>query len=315
MDIRFGRLPALRSIAVILTLALATASFAQGVRVPGTKVTLSPPEGFSPAQQYPGFERPEAQASIMVTELPVPAPAMIRSMTAPALASRNMSLISAQDIVVSQNPARLLHVRQKTTAADVLKWMLIAGDAKFTIMIVGTFGTASPEIGEAIRRSVLTASWGATAGGPFEGLTFRITPTGRFKLANRVSNMLMFTESGTPGSPGSTEALFLAGHSIGRGTVTDLRVFAEARAKQTTLIKGLKNVSGQDIQVAGLNAYELQADASDARYGRGMRLYQVIAPDATGYYILQGLCRADRAADLMPEFKALTASFRIVPSQ
>jgi hypothetical protein len=44
-----------------------------------------------------------------------------------------------------------------------------------------------------------------------------------------------------------------------------------------------------------------------------MRIYQVIVPDDTGYFIAQGLVRADRAADLMPEFRALTMSFRLTP--
>ena len=46
-----------------------------------------------------------------------------------------------------------------------------------------------------------------------------------------------------------------------------------------------------------------------------MRLYQVIIPDETGYFILQGLSRADRANDIFPEFRALTASFRMVASR
>jgi len=89
-------------------------SFAQTVRIPGTNVTLAPPEGFSIAQQYPGFERADVQASIMVTELPVAAADMIRSMTKPAHTSRGMVLISARDAIIKSNPARLLHVRQKT---------------------------------------------------------------------------------------------------------------------------------------------------------------------------------------------------------
>jgi hypothetical protein len=41
-----------------------------------------------------------------------------------------------------------------------------------------------------------------------------------------------------------------------------------------------------------------------------MRLYQVVIPDETGYFILQGISRADRAAEMVPEFRKLTASFR-----
>jgi hypothetical protein len=304
-----------------LTLAAVAAGFAvssaaQPVRVPGTKVTLAPPDGFSVARQYPGFERAEDRASIMVTELPVSAAAMARSMTAPALATKGMTLISASDPVIAGKPARLLHVRQQSPAGEVLKWILVAGDPKTTFMIVGTFtGGGPPGIGESIRLSLLTTSWGgaAAAPSPFEGLPFRMTPTATLKLARRVSNMLMFTESGTPGTPGATEALYIAGHSIGQGHIGDLRAFSETRARQTTAARGVTNFSGRTLLLEGLDAYELEADASDARSGRAMRLYQVIIPDQTGYFILQGFIRADRAAEIVPEFKALTARFRLHP--
>ena len=64
------------------------------------------------------------------------------------------------------------------------------------------------------------------------------------------------------------------------------------------------------LQVDYLDAFELEADAIDARSGAAMRLYQVIIPDETGYFIVQGLSRADRALELLPEFRAITASFR-----
>jgi hypothetical protein len=294
--------------------ALPHASFAQTVRIPGTSVTLAPPEGFSLAQQYPGFEREDLQASIMVTQLPVAAADMIRSMTKPALASKGMVLVSARDATIKGNPARVFHVRQNSPTAEVLKWMLVAGDTKTTVMVVGTFpANASPEVGDAIQRSLLSASWGSTATpGPFEGLSFQVTPTNQLKLAQRVSNMLMFTESGTTGSPGSTEALYIAGHSLGKGQIGDVRTFSESRAKQTTLMTNFTNFTGRPIQVAGLHAFELEGDGTDPRSGQAMRLYQVIIPDETGYFILQGLCRVDRAKQIFPEFRALTASFQIV---
>jgi hypothetical protein len=275
-------------------------SFAQAVRVPGTNVTLAPPEGFSLAKQYPGFERPEVQASIMVTELPGAAADMIHGMTKPTLAGKGVMLISASDAVINHKPARLLHVRQKTTRGEVLKWILITGDAEKTIMIVGTFTeSVSVGIGDSIKQSLLTTSWGSSISSiSSEGLPFRVTPTARLKLARRVSNMLMFTESGTIGAPGSTEALYIAGHSVGHGQIGDLRGFSESRATQTTLTTGVTNFMGHLIQADGLDAYELEADAADARSGSAMRLYQVIVPDETGYFILQGLSGADRSGEI-----------------
>jgi hypothetical protein len=76
------------------------------------------------------------------------------------------------------------------------------------------------------------------------------------------------------------------------------------------LTKEVGNFTGRMVQVDRLDAYELEADATDARSGAPMRLYQVIIPDETGYFIAQGLSRADRAGQLFSEFKAVTASFR-----
>jgi hypothetical protein len=288
----------------------AVPAFAQAVRVPGTKVSLTPPAGFSPASQYPGFEREADQASVMVTELPGAAADMIRAMTAQALAGRGMIVLATQDEVINGRPARLLKIRQKTASADVLKWMLIAGDRTMTIMIVGTFPAGSePSIDTAIQHSLLSTSWGAAAPNAFEGLSFRVTPTPRLKLARRVSNMLMLTESGTIGAPGSSEALYVVGHSIGRGDLGDLKSFSEARARQTTSAKDVGNFAGRLLQVDHLAAYELEADAIDVRSGAAIRLYQVIIPDETGYFIASGLSRAHRAGELMAEFRAVTASF------
>jgi hypothetical protein len=304
------------SIVTAFVHCLAVPAFAQAVRVPGTKVSLSPPAGFTPAQQYPGFEQEAGQASIMVTELPGPAADMIQAMTPQTLAARGMVVLGTRQAVISGNPARLLNLRQRTANGDVLKWMLIAGDRTMTIMIVGTFPEDSPpSTSAAIQQSLLTTSWGSAAPNAFEGLPFRITPSSRLKLAKRVSNMLMLTESGTTGSPGSSEAIYLVGHSIGRSGVGDLRNFSEARARQTTLTKGVGNFTGRMVQVDDLDAYELEADAVDTRSGAPMRLYQVIIPDETGYFIVQGLSRADRAAALFPEFRAVTATFRRDTSQ
>jgi hypothetical protein len=85
-------------------------------------------------------------------------------MTGPTLAGNGVMLISAHDAVINDKPARLLHVRQTTSRGEALKWILIAGDATTTIMIVGTFTEhVSPGIGDVMKQSLLTTSWGAAA--------------------------------------------------------------------------------------------------------------------------------------------------------
>ena len=286
---------------------------AEPVRVPGTRVSLDPPEGYSRAQQFPGFQNAQAQSSLMVTELPGPASAMKRGMTKEALATRGMTLLESSAVGVDGQDALLLRVRQAVESGDVLKWMLIAGDETRTVMIVGTYPkAAAAAVGEGIRRSLIGARLGlaAAAPDPFEGLGFRITPTARLKMAGRVGNLLTLTETGTvtPGNPDA--ALYFAGHSLGSVEIGDLRAFSETRLAQTTRTRGITGVTGRATALDGLEAYELEANATDAQTGRPVRLYQVVAPDPGGYYIVQGFVSPARAAEVVPEFKRVTSTFR-----
>lgn len=313
MDMHFGRLHVWVLGALIASLAAGVAN-AQAVRVAGTRVSLVPPDGFSPAQQFPGFQHAGLEASIMVSEMPGSAFEMQRGMTREALARQGMTLIGARVVSIDGREAALLHLGQKVGARQYLKWMLVAGDHNTTTLIVGTFpANAGKSVSAAIETSVLTASWGV--GGsvdPFDGLLFRVSPTEKLKLARRVSNMLMLTESGTTGSVGPDEALYVVGNSVGDAGISNLQAFAEARARQTAQLKDIRNVAGGVTKVDGLEAYELVADARDASTGTAMKLYQVIMPDVGGYFIVQGQISARRAGELLPEFRRVTATFRRV---
>lgn len=297
---------------IILAVVGSLPAGADPVRVPGTSTSLQPPPGFSLADSFPGFRSAELQATIMVTELPVPAPALMEGMTREALASRGMTLLSSQSETIGGRQALLLHVAQAAAGTEYLKWMLVTGDDKAAVMVVGTFPkSAAGGVGASIRSAVLSTSWGtAGAGDPFEGLRFRVTPTDRLKLAGRVSNMLMLTESGSTGPLGPGEPLYVVGSSIGPAGSGDLKAFSEARARQTEQIEDLRNVMGREITLGGLAAYEILADARDVKTGTPLRLYQVIALDGDGYFIVQGLVGADRAAEMLPELRRVTESFR-----
>lgn len=296
-------------ILAVLSMGLAAAD---PVRVPGTKVSLQPPPGFSPADKFPGFQRAELQASIMVTELPAPAADMMKAMTKEGLASRGMTLLSSQTEKVDGRDALLLHVAQTAAGTEYLKWLLVTGDAETSLLIAGIFPKSTEaELGAAIRGSVLTASFKADAASdPWEGLGFRVTPTPKLKLAGRISNLLMLTESGSTGPLGPTEPLYIVGNSIGHPAVGDLRSFSEERARQTEHLQDLQGFSGRALEVDGMAAYELLATGKDTKKGTAVRLYQVIAAEEDGYFIMQGLVSAERGDEMLPEFRHLTGSFR-----
>ena len=305
------------TIIVKLTALLALLVFppglqAQPVRVTGTSVSLAPPDGFTAASRFPGFERADLQASIMVTELPGPVVEVTRGMNAAGLASRGMTLISSERQQVDGKSALLLHVSQVVQGTTFLKWMLAAGDAKRTVLVVGTFPqSAERELGDAIKAALLSTRWNAAAPEHhFEGLPFRVSSTPALKIAGRMSNLLMLSESGTLGPHGPDAALFLIGLSVAPVTISDLQAFSEARARQTEQLRDIRIVRGAATTIASISGYELIAEGTDIASGRAVTVYQIVLPDAGGYVLMQGLVATPRARLMIPEFRRVAETYR-----
>lgn len=298
--------------AIILCLVSGALPTAQTVRVPGTSVSLAPPVGFVPSARFPGFERADAQASIMVTEIPGPFAGLTAGMTPSGLASRGMTLLSSTTPAFPGQRALLLHVSQSSGGTDFLKWMLVLGDAKASVMVVGTFAKAAEaELTDAIRAAVLsTRTSAASPPDHFEGLPFRVSATPALKIAGRMSNMLLLTESGSMKPQGPGAALLAIGSSVAPVAIADLRSFAEARAKQTKQLKGIRVLQQGPTTLDGSTAHELVAQGTDAETGREVTLYQVLMPDGHGYVLIQGMVASTRAALMIPEFRRVAASFR-----
>ncbi len=308
------RLAVLAALATCLALAgdlRAQAPAAQ--RVPGTRVRLAPPAGFEPAERFAGFQREELQAAIMVSVLPFPAAEMRRGMTREALAKQGMTLLATETVTVDGGETQLLRLSQAAGGASWLKWMVVLGDAETAVLVVAIFPAgAGEELDAAIKAAVLGATLDAS--GPVdlaEGLPFSLEPGAVLKLASRLGNMLLLTESGQPVAAGPHEAVLVVGCSFDVEPPADLRAFSEARVRQTVELTGIGNLRGRDLLVGGLPAHETLADAADEDSGIAMLLYQVVVPDERGYFLLQGLVSAERTAEVLPVFRAVTATFSL----
>jgi hypothetical protein len=297
----------------LLLLVIPQHSYAQAVRVTGTSVELEPPPGFVAASRYPGFERADVQCSIMVTEIPGPFADLARGMTAPNLATRGMTLLSTTKPIVDGRQVLLLKVSQQAAGAAMLKWMVVAGDAKSSVMIVGTFPAAHDvDVGNAVKASLLSARWNAAAAAPdpFEGLPFRVTSTPVLKVAGRMSNLLLLSESGQITQKDPNAALFAIGSSVAPVDLGDLKAFSHQRARQTKQITAIQVAQEGATTIDGIAGYEILAEAKDVASGRGVSLYQVILPVNDGYVLMQGLVAPSRAAMMMPEFRKVAETFR-----
>jgi hypothetical protein len=287
---------------------------AQTVRVPGTGVSMIPPSGFSVAKDFPGFENVELQSSIVVTEVAVPSVAIQSGMTTEGLASKGMALLGSKRITIGGKEALLLAVTQKVGDTEWRKWMLVGGDDKRTVMIGATFPpVAVKTLNQPVVRSLLTASWGTeSAPDVFEGLLYRVSPSPRLKIAGRMTNVLMLNESGSMPPSDPDQAFYVVGNSLGKVDVADLKALSEQRARHADTIRDLRNLVWSATQLDGLQAYEIVADATDVKTGTHTKFYQVLASDGAGYFLVQGFVIAERASEMLQEFRRVTATFRRV---
>jgi hypothetical protein len=299
--------------ALLLLAAAASPARAVPTTVPGTLVKLDPPPGFTLMDRLPGFEYPARRATIMVSELPGSAMEVRRGMTRENLAARGMTLIASESVRAAGGSGLLLQVVQRAGGVEFQKWMLVAGDSKKSVMVVGAFPRNISDLSLPIRRAVLSATWSAPGSSTSqEGLTFRVNPTPALKLAGRVGNLLLFSESGSMQPKDSTEAMLIVGSSFAESPITNVEAFARMRASKTTRIGPLQEIQGRPLSVDGLLGYELVARTNDTQSGRELRMYQLVLADRTTYYLAQGFMTPARAPHLVAQFRLVMGSFRRV---
>jgi hypothetical protein len=165
-------------------------------------------------------------------------------------------------------------------------------------------------------RSLLTASWGAeSAPDVFEGLLYRVTPSPRLKIAGRMGNGLALNETGSMSPSEPDQAIYIVANSLGKVDVADLKALSEHSARHIDHVKDLRNMIWSTTQLDGVQAYEIVADGTDARSGKPIKMYQVLASNGSGYFLIQGFVLAERASEMVEEFRRVTATFRRVQQE
>lgn len=177
----------LLALCVLLSALAMKGATAAPVAVPGTKVALEPPPGFTLADRFPGFQRADVNASIVVSEMPAPVAEIQQSMHKENLAKRNIVLLESHMITHAGADALLVKVSQQALGDTYLKWMLVTGDAQTTTLVVGTFRSdTETELSAPLRQAVLSTTLDAARPQDhFEGLLFRIEPSAKLKIAGR----------------------------------------------------------------------------------------------------------------------------------
>jgi hypothetical protein len=144
---------------------LAAAANAQVVTIPGTLIALAPPQGFTVARGFSGFENVRAGSSITVEELPPAAYAdLAAAFSSPKsastkFASQGVRITRIEPIALDSGQAPLAVGEQSFKGSEFVKYMTLLGgrDGRNTVLITFNLSAATPlrqSDVEAIVRSV-----------------------------------------------------------------------------------------------------------------------------------------------------------------
>ncbi len=303
----------MRRLCVLLAIlvALAGSAHAELVQPPGSALALDPPDGFSLAAGFTGYEDAARGASIVLAELPAAAYATLEAgLTAEALAARSLRLLAREPFASGLGDGLLLTATQRHLGSEVGKWMLLVPAERFTALVTVT---AVPGAGRAVSdaevRTALATLTAVAPSDPAAALPFTFTETANLRLARTLAgSSAMFTAGGVPAAPGTAPVLIVAA-SLG-----DLPSSTQKQALATSLLHSVRGFGKLEIDAAadvplgdGIAA-ELRAHGTDERTGRPVALVQWLIVGGKGYVRVLGIAAPQAMPAILPEFAALAAS-------
>jgi hypothetical protein len=307
---------AMKRLAVFLILlSVYPAAADLGGPVPGTRVSIVPPEGFQAAERFPGFIQKETNASIMVTEVPGPFAQVAAGLTAAGLKSRDMVLIQKEPMRVGELDGFLVQVSQNAYGVRYLKWISVFGDERHTTMITASFpAELEPRLSGPLRQAVAAARVVSAPPAPQDpsGFTFELTPAEGLKAARRMGNSLILTRDGSYPAASPADPLMVAGASASQGlAIQNKRDFATARALSVASLKGIRIKETLPVTIAGLGGFEIRGRGIDKNSGEKMFFCQTMLFGPADYYLMLGLCRGAEQEKYLPVFRETANSFRL----
>jgi hypothetical protein len=140
-----------RILACVAALALASGASAQLVPVPGTLVALAPPQGFTLAREFSGFENKRGGSSITVEEMPPNAAADITAaFSSPKgvttrFASQGVRITRIDRVALASGDAPLAVGEQSFKGSEFVKYMTLLGgrDGQNTVLITFNLSAAT----------------------------------------------------------------------------------------------------------------------------------------------------------------------------
>ncbi|MBT6156984.1 MAG: hypothetical protein HOL01_10750 [Planctomycetaceae bacterium] len=283
----------------------------QYISFPAAGVRLVRPLGFDDAESFHGFGQPSTQSSVMVVMIPGPFSEIAAGFTTERLKTQGMTLVSKRDIEINGNTGVLMGATQTANRTEFAKWIVAFGNEKETKMITATFPTAHKDKLSAHLKSVVLGARIDQSARPAPGadVGFTIAASDKLKLTQGVGKSIFYTKDGVTPIKSPEDPMFVAAPSLSKVPILDPQRFAVRRIYQITPNTKISSIIANNaITIDGLDGYEIEAEAEDAKTGTPLVVYQVMLFDEGAYLLMVGIVGAKVSAEYLPEFKSMARS-------
>lgn len=286
-------------------------------QAPNSRVVLDLPAGYTPSPLFSGFQNEEQGVSYVILEVPEKSYAEIaKGFAVDELAKRGLT--DAEPLKLSRGDTfTAMRANQISPAGAFAKFFVLFKTEDQAVLVSVSVPQSALEKGTVQRSDIERAlSSASTAPRATAKELYHLPYLGPFREAGTfVGTGKLYTLDGRmePERKGETRSALVVAPSIDKRPLGDPEALAKALLTSLSGYRDVKIRATTRIMVDGHESVELEAKAIDIGEGREVQLYQALVPALEGgYFRLVGIATAAQAAELVPEFRKIAGSFRIV---
>jgi hypothetical protein len=285
-------------------------------QVPGTSVSITPPNAYIAADRFPGFMNEATGSSIMVSEIPGPYGEVTAGFNdEKRMQAQGMTLLSKSSVKVDGHTGMLLHIEQPANGTLFKKWMVAVDRSGATTLIVASYPEAAAKQGELLKTAILAATFGK-ATDPTDALTFSVTPSPPFKVAKVFGQNMILSPDGRFPVKDENVPLMILGLSASEDlAIPDKKTFSERRVTKTAIVKNISVNQSTPVKIGDLSGYATTAKGEGEDAATPLTVYQVLLFDTSGYCVIQGRTPSAEKNTYMPVFEKIAKSFKMKESR
>jgi hypothetical protein len=295
---------------------IATASARAEVMFPtGSRVGLSPPQGFTPSDTFRGFEEKQSGSAILTLELPAQAYGDIeKAMTTSALRKQGVIVEKREAVPLKSGKGTLFIGHQDSDGKAMRKWILLGSTPPITALVtVLVPAAAQATYSEAAIRGALSTVQVRETVPVDEQMTllpFRLDEFGGLRPLRVIGPNTLVLTGGSKDTLDATEQSLLV-ISAAPGGPEEAPQRDNFARNLFSGYPGLKDIHilGTDlIRLAGQQTHQLMAEAKDAKSDNDVKIVQWVRFGSGAYIRFLGLARANDWSDAFPRFRTVRDS-------